>query len=113
MQIQTKTALLFTILTATIFLILSVTVYFVVDSFAHRDFDKRVELRARISAKFRFEQDHLSTQAFQAIQRQYLEKLPEEKAVILKLTEKGKLEDAPTELPPSAFYTTMNLAATW
>src|SRR5687768_10410179 len=102
MKIQTKTTILFTILTATIFLILSVTVYLVVDSFAHRDFDKRVELRARISAKFRFEQDHLSTQAFQAIQRQYLEKLPEEKAVILKLDQNGRLLPAPPKnLPPS------------
>ncbi|RPD49019.1 sensor histidine kinase [Paracnuella aquatica] len=103
MKIQTKTTILFTILTATIFLILSVTVYLVVDSFAHRDFDKRVELRARISAKFRFEQDHLSTQAFQAIQRQYLEKLPEEKAVILKLDANGRLTPAPPKDLPQSF----------
>lgn len=103
MKIQTKTTILFTILTATIFLILSVTVYLVVDSFAHRDFDKRVELRARISAKFRFEQDHLSTQAFQAIQRQYLEKLPEEKAVILKLDQNGNFNPKPPEDLPASF----------
>jgi signal transduction histidine kinase len=95
MKIQTKTTILFTVLTATIFLILSVTVYLVVDSFAHRDFAKRVELRARISAKFRFEQDQLSTQAFQEIQRQYLEKLPEEKALILKIDKTGNLLQAP------------------
>lgn len=102
MKIQTKTTILFTILTATIFLVLSVSVYLVVDSFAHRDFDKRVELRARISAKFRFEQDHLSTQAFQEIQRQYLEKLPGEKAVILKIgDDKRFLGNPPDELPAS------------
>ncbi len=102
MKIQTKTTILFTVLTATIFLILSVTVYLVVDSYAHRDFDKRVELRARISAKFRFEQDHLSTQAFQQIQRQYLEKLPEEKAYILQIDSNGRFRQAaPTVVPPS------------
>lgn len=102
MKIQTKTAILFTVLSATIFLILSITVYFVVDSFAHRDFDKRVELRAHISAKFRFEKDHLSTQAFKVIQRQYLEKLPEEKAFILQLNKKGQLVvNPPAELPAS------------
>jgi hypothetical protein len=85
MKIQTKTTILFTILTATIFLILNITVYYVIDSFAHRDFNKRVELRARISAKFRFEQNSLSTQAFSQIQRQYLEKLPEEQAFIVRL----------------------------
>jgi signal transduction histidine kinase len=100
MKIQTKTTILFTVLTAAIFLILSITVYFVVDSFAHRDFDKRVELRARISAKFRFEQDHLSTQAFQQIQRQYLEKLPEEKAFILRADSVGLAgHQPPKELP--------------
>ena len=100
MKIQTKTTILFTVLTATIFLILSVTVYLVVDSFAHRDFDKRVELRARISAKFRFEQDHLSTQAFQQIQRQYLERLPNEKAFIFHVDSTGNFtETPPRELP--------------
>jgi signal transduction histidine kinase len=102
MKIQTKTTILFTVLTATIFLILSFTVYLVVDSFAHRDFDKRVELRARISAKFRFEQDHLSTQAFRDIQRQYLEKLPEEKAYIIRADSVGVPgHNPPKELPPS------------
>lgn len=100
MKIQTKTTILFTVLTATIFLILSVTVYLMVDSFAHKDFDKRVELRARISAKFRFEQDHLSTQAFEEIQRQYLERLPEEKAFIIQLGSKGAFSpEPPQELP--------------
>lgn len=103
MKIQTKTTILFTVLTATIFLILSVSVYLVVDSFAHRDFDKRVELRARISAKFRFEQDHLSTQAFQQIQRQYLEKLPEEKAYILQVDQNGRLVQVPPKELPSSF----------
>lgn len=103
MKIQTKTTILFTVVTATIFLVLSVSSYLVVDSFAHRDFDKRVELRARISAKFRFEQDQLSTQAFQEIQRQYLEKLPEEKAVILKINNQGQLTHRPPAELPSSF----------
>jgi hypothetical protein len=48
MKIQTKTTILFTILTATIFLILNVTVYFFINEYAHRDFNKRLELRAKI-----------------------------------------------------------------
>lgn len=84
MKIQTKTTILFTILTATIFLILNITVYFFIDNFSHTDFNKRLELRAKISAKFRFEQGEVSTESFREIQRQYLEKLPEEKAIILR-----------------------------
>ena len=84
MKIQTKTTLLFTILTATIFVLLNVTVYFFINAFAHRDFNKRLELRARISSKYRFEKDKVSTQAFSELQRQYLERLPEEMSFIVR-----------------------------
>ena len=70
MKIQTKTTLLFTILTATIFLVLNITVYFFISSFAHRDFNKRLELRARLSAKYRFEQGDLSTRALSQLQKE-------------------------------------------
>jgi signal transduction histidine kinase len=102
MKIQTKTTILFTILTATIFLILNVAVYFFINSFAQNDFSKRVELRAKISAKFRFEHADPSTQAFREIQRQYLEKLPGEEAFILNLDSNTKkiLSPVPKQLPP-------------
>lgn len=76
MKIQTKTTILFTVLTATIFFILNVTVYFFINAFAHRDFNKRLELRARLAAKHRFEQNTLSSRAVQELQREYLEQLP-------------------------------------
>jgi signal transduction histidine kinase len=85
MKIQTKTTILFTILTGTIFLILNIVVYFFISSFANNDFHKRLELRARISAKFRFEQNEVSTEAFREIEKQYLERLPEEEAYVLKV----------------------------
>ena len=85
MKIQTKTTILFTILTATIFLILNVTVYFFINEYAHRDFNKRLELRAKISAQSQFEKDEFSNQAFSDIQWKYLEKLPEEQVFILEL----------------------------
>lgn len=83
MKIQAKTTLLFTILTATIFLILDVSVYIFINSFAHRDFNKRLELRARMSATFRFGKDKLSTQAMRELQQQYLETLPEERSFVV------------------------------
>jgi signal transduction histidine kinase len=97
MKIQTKTTILFTILTATIFLILNVTVYFFINEYAHRDFNKRLELRAKISAQSRFEKDESSTHAFNDIQKKYLEKLPEERAFILEVDSiTGKIN---TEIP--------------
>jgi signal transduction histidine kinase len=103
MKIQTKTTLLFTLLTAGIFLILNITVYFFISSSAHRDFNKRLELRARLSAKYRFEQGELSTKAFSELQREYLEKLPEENAIFLQLDPQGNrtLQPPPKELPSS------------
>lgn len=82
MKIQTKTTILFTVLTATIFFISHIAIYFFINAFAHRDFNKRLELRARLAAKYRFEQGKPSTQAVQQLQQEYLEELPEERATI-------------------------------
>jgi len=103
MNIQTKTTLLFTLLTATVFLILSITVYYFISSFAYRDFNKRLELRARLSAKYRFEQGELSTESMRELQQQYLETLPEEKSIIVPVSQAGDAVagDAPKELPSS------------
>lgn len=102
MKIQTKTTLLFTAITATVFLALSIIIYYFADKFAHNDFYKRIELRARISAKFRFEKDHVSTEAFKEIERQYLERLTDEKAFIVQVNDNGKIiPPAPKGLPVS------------
>lgn len=83
MKIQTKTTLLFTLITSAFFIALNFIVYYFINKAAENDFNKRVELRAKISARFRFEKDHVSTEAFRELQREYLEKLPHEKAFIL------------------------------
>lgn len=90
MKIQTKTTILFTLLTMTVFLVLTVTVYYFSNQFAYNDFYKRLELRARISAKFTFEKDHISTESFKLIQQQYLEKLEDEKSYIIPLSVNGE-----------------------
>jgi signal transduction histidine kinase len=101
MKIQAKTTILFTVLTSTFFVILGVVVYYFVDEAAHRDFNKRVELRARISAKFRFEQGEVSTESFREIQRKYLERLADETAFIFKVDSGGKQfsPKPPPEIP--------------
>lgn len=82
MKIQTKTTILFTVITAIFFIVLDIVVYYFINEAAQNDFNKRVELRARISAKFRFEKNKVSHEAFLEIQREYLEKLPQEKAFV-------------------------------
>lgn len=82
MKIQTKTTILFTVITAIFFVGLDIVVYYFINEAAQNDFNKRVELRARISAKYRFEKNKVSAEAFQQLQKQYLEKLPQEKAFV-------------------------------
>ncbi|RYD81410.1 MAG: HAMP domain-containing histidine kinase [Sphingobacteriales bacterium] len=82
MKIQTKTTILFTLLTGAFFIAFEFIVYYFISKAANNDFHKRLELRARISSKFRFEQDHVSTEGFMQLQKEYLEKLNEEKAFV-------------------------------
>ncbi|MDO9374709.1 MAG: HAMP domain-containing sensor histidine kinase [Bacteroidota bacterium] len=102
MKIQTQTTLLFTTLTGAFFIIFGLTVYYFVGKADNNDFHKRLELRARISAKFRFEQDQVSTESFRQIQREYLEKLSDEKAFIFSLDQNGSVAPAlPAEISKS------------
>lgn len=102
MNIQTKTTLLFTTLTAAVFLVLAGTVYYFSNQFVYNDFHKRLELRARISVKFIFEKDHVSTESFKQIQKQYLERLADEDTYSIKIAPDGKpLSEVPPGLPQS------------
>ncbi|MBO9199786.1 MULTISPECIES: HAMP domain-containing sensor histidine kinase [Niastella] len=83
MKIQTQTALLFTVLTALLILFISFTTYYLVTRFASNDFLKRLELRVRVAAKLRFEQNKVSTATYQELRRQYLEILPKEQEYLL------------------------------
>ncbi len=83
MKIQTQTALLFTVLTALLILLISFTTYYLVTRYASNDFLKRLELRVRVAAKLRFEQNKVSTVTYQELRRQYLEVLPREQEYLL------------------------------
>ncbi len=101
MKIQTKTTILFTILTAAFFIAFEFIVYYFISNAAYNDFHKRLELRARISSKFRFEQDHVSTEGFIQLQKEYLEKLSEEKAFVFQHKKDSNLfiPSPPPEIP--------------
>lgn len=100
MKIQTKTTILFTALTSLFFIAVDMTVYYFVDMAAFNDFHKRLELRARISAKFRFEKNEVSTESFKEIQREYLEKLSNETPYIFSIDKETKqiLPSPPPEI---------------
>jgi signal transduction histidine kinase len=83
LKTQTQTALLFTMLTALLILFISFTTYYLVRRFASNDFLKRLELRVRVAAKLRFEQNKFSTVTYQELRRQYLEVLHNEQEYLL------------------------------
>ncbi|GAA4343737.1 HAMP domain-containing sensor histidine kinase [Flaviaesturariibacter amylovorans] len=83
MRIQTKIALLFTLLCMSILGGLSVAVYFFADARAFGDYYTRLELRANIAARLRFSAGTADAQAIETIRRQHLQILPEEQELIL------------------------------
>ena len=104
MKIQLKTTILFTLLTGAFFIAFEFIVFYFISKAANNDFHKRLELRARISSKFRFEQDHVSTEGFIQLQKEYLEKLTGEKAFVFQhKKDSGIFVPAPTSEIPGKF----------
>ena len=84
MKIQTKTGLLFTIITATTILVVSYAVYYFAGRFTNTDFLKRLEIRTAIAQKVLFEKSKTSVAAYQRLRQEYLELLPHEKEYVIK-----------------------------
>jgi signal transduction histidine kinase len=112
LKIQTQTALLFTVLTALLILFISFTTYYLVSRFASNDFLKRLELRVRVAAKLRFEQNKFSTVTYQELRRQYLEVLHNEQEYLLTWDSVNNTiqPQVPSNLPQS-FYRQIIAAA--
>ncbi|KYP13172.1 HAMP domain-containing sensor histidine kinase [Flavihumibacter sp. CACIAM 22H1] len=101
MRIQTKTGILFTIITATIILIISWTSYFITKSFVSRDFFKRLEIRVIVATKVLFEQDHITTNTYQELRKKYLETLTQEKEYVFRVDTIYKLKESKSLIPYS------------
>jgi signal transduction histidine kinase len=105
LKIQTQTALLFTVLTALLILFISFTTFYFISRFASNDFLKRLELRVRVAAKLRFEQNKLSTVTYQELRQEYLEVLPKEKEYLLTWDSvTNSIEPRVSNLPQSFYY---------
>ncbi len=83
MKIQYRIALLFAMLTVSIVLIVSVTEYYFANQNTFEDFYKRLEIRAVIAAKSRFEKEAMSKSTYDEIRRLHLETLPDEREYFL------------------------------
>lgn len=67
-------------------------IYYFLRNYSYKDFYKRLETRASITARYQFEQNKLNSQAFRSIREQHLEKLSDEKVYFYKINDKMKIK---------------------
>ncbi len=85
MKTNYKLAIRFLLLNVGLFTLLGGAIYFFFNKYSYVDFYKRLETRASISARYKFESDDSSAEAVQRLREQHLEKLPNEKEYIVQL----------------------------
>lgn len=84
MKIQTKIALLFTLVCTLIIVTLSSAIYYFANEKAFQDFYTRLELRATIAAKANLDTNNVSTAAYEQVRNEHLQRLPEEREYIVR-----------------------------
>ncbi len=106
MKIQNKIAFLFTGLTGAIMLLLSIFIYYFASRSTFQNFYHRLEVRARIVAHAKLEEDKVNTDIYFRVKEEHLENLPSEKDYYLHL-EPGtqQIKDKAGLSLPSYFYT--------
>lgn len=112
MKVQTKTGILFTVITATIILIISWTSYFITQSFVSRDFFKRLEIRVIVATKVLFEQDHIATTTYEELRKRYLETLTQEKEYVFRVDTLDRLKEKKNFIPYSYLQNIIALKGT-
>ncbi|HOA39480.1 MAG TPA: hypothetical protein PKJ36_13815, partial [Flavihumibacter sp.] len=95
MKIQTKTAILFTLITALLVGVISLTSYILTNNFVNKDFLKRLEIRTIIASKVVLEHDHVATNSLEELRRDHLEYLPHEKQYLIKADTLHKVQFLP------------------
>lgn len=104
MRIQYKIAFLFTLLTAFVLLLLGIVIYYMASRYSFSDFYKRLELRAVIAAKTRFDPD-INTVSYNQLRRRHMERLPVEQEYFLPVGPEGLVDSIPARLElPAGFY---------
>jgi signal transduction histidine kinase len=84
MKTQTKIALILFISNVAIVLLFGGVIYYSQNKFSYNDFYKRLETRAGIAARYRFDTDRLSTESLKSLRNQHLERLSNEREYIVK-----------------------------
>lgn len=106
MKIQYRILLVFSVFTVCIVLFANVLEYYFVNQNTFEDFYKRLEIRAIVAARAKFEEENLSKTAYEDIRKQHLEKLPEENEVFVTVKAEGARLVADTVMFNEEFLST-------
>lgn len=86
MKTQSRIALIVFGSNVTILLLFGAAIYYSLNKYSYNDFYKRLQTRASIAAKYKFQADRLNANALKAIKEQHLEKLPNEKEYLFEIS---------------------------
>ncbi|GAA4462610.1 HAMP domain-containing sensor histidine kinase [Nemorincola caseinilytica] len=105
MRTQTKIAAIFFLFSLFVIILFSVSVYYPMNKFAFSDFYKRLEIRAVIAARSALETEADKASVMREIRALHLQKLPQEKEYIFKITPgRSFAEEAERLKVPVSFF---------
>jgi hypothetical protein len=92
MKTQLKIALVLILTNVIMLLLLCGSIYYFSYNYSYTDFYKRLETRAKISAKYNYDANKIDAQSFKKIRDENLEKLSEEKDYNFQIKQKSDLK---------------------
>lgn len=105
LKTQTKIAAIFFLFSLCVIMLFSVSVYYFLNKYAFTDFYKRLEIRAVVAARSALEKEADKASVMREIRAQHLQKLPEEKEYIFKITpDKTFAAEAKRLKVPASFF---------
>lgn len=87
MKIREKLSISFSVVASVTLMAFGIAIYFFFAQYRKNEFDNRLKQRIEVTEKMFLERENFSEQAFNTIQEQFLNKLPEETEEVLELTD--------------------------
>src|SRR6186713_3176405 len=102
MRTQFKIALFVILTNTSLLLLFGGSLYYFLQNYSYTDFYKRLETRARITARYTFDSNNVNSEYFKAIRREHLEVLTDETEYLYEVKSEAGLKDIvhASQLPP-------------
>jgi len=85
MKTQTKVAVVLGLVFIAILVLFGTSIYYFLNKYSYGDFYKRLETRAKITAKYNLEPDDYHAESLKTLRSQHLEKLEQEQDLLIKV----------------------------